>query len=84
MWTERKKNNSICCGDLGRQDFSLLAVNSGKPKASRENEPSGGHLYVCVPVNLLLATLHLSKGQYPVTLIIQKPLFGLLVFFKGL
>ena len=71
MWTERKKKQQYM---LWRQDFSLLAINSGKPKASRENEPSGGHLYVCVPVNLLIAILHLSKGQYTVTLIIQKPL----------
>ena len=46
---------------LWRQDFSLLSINSGKPKASRENEPSGGHLYVCVPVNLLLLLLLLSR-----------------------
>ena len=67
---------------MWRQDFSLLAINSGKPKASRENEPPGEHLYVCVPVNLLLATLHLSKGQCAVTLIIQKPTPLVCLFFS--
>lgn len=57
---ERAGNNSTDCGD---RTFLPLVINSGKPKASRENELAEGHVHVRVSVNLLLATLHLSKGQ---------------------